>query len=364
MRITAAISRPATPVPVLEDVDLEPPRADEILVRMVAVGICHSDLNSHSGRGPQVPMPIVLGHEGAGVVEQVGAGVNGVNVGDHVVLSGGSCGVCPNCRSGRPTYCRDAMRVAFGGERLDGSTPLSQRSERIAGSYFGQSAFGTYAVAPGRSAVVVPRDIPLELLAPLACGMITGAGSVIEALKLKAGQSIAVFGVGGVGLAAVMAARIAGASRIIAVDLHQHRLDLALELGATDVITAGVDVDAALRSILPHGFDFSLVTADHPSVYVSALACLDAEGTCGIVVAPHGDWAVDVRSLLGGGRKLQGIIGGSANPVTFIPKLIDLWRQGRFPFDRLIQTYPFAEIARAWDDTASGRVVKPVLVMP
>lgn len=364
MNITAAVSRPGIPAPVLEDIELEAPRPDELLVRIVATGICHTDINAHAGRGLAVPTPIVLGHEGAGIVEQVGAGVNGIEVGDHVVLSGGSCGVCPSCRSARPTYCREAMRVAFGGARVDGSSPLSQNGERIAGSFFGQSSFATHVVAPARSAVKVPKDIPLHLLGPLACGMITGAGSVIEALRLRAGQSIVVFGAGGVGLAAIMAARIAGGSRIVAVDINEARLELAEELGATDTVVAGGNVDEALRAILPFGFDVSFVTADHPSVYASAVGCLDVEGTCGFVVAPHGEWSPEVGYLLAGGRKLQGIIGGSANPQTFIPALIEFWRQGRFPFDKLIETFDFADIDQAWAATSSGAVVKPVLLMP
>lgn len=361
--MTAAVSRTGTSVPRLEQVQLDAPRADEILVRVVATGICHTDINCHAGRGMPVPQPIVLGHEGAGIVEQVGAGVSGLTPGDHVVLSGASCGICPSCRSARPTYCREAMRAGFGGARLDGTTPISQDGEPIAASFFGQSSFATYAVAAARTAVKVPDDIPLPLLAPLACGVITGAGSVLDAFAVRPGQSIAVFGTGGVGLSAIMAARLAGANRIVAVDVNPERLELALELGATDAVTAGADTDDQLRAILPYGFDFSFATADQPAVYSSAVACLAAEGTAGFVANPHGEWAPDMRFLLAGGRRLQGIIGGSANPHTFIPRVIDYWRQGRFPFDRMIEEYEFADIDRAWAATSSGAVVKPVLIM-
>ncbi|CUX56469.1 NAD(P)-dependent alcohol dehydrogenase [Agrobacterium deltaense] len=364
MIITAAISRAETPVPHLEEVELEDPRAHEVLVRIVATGICHTDINSHAGRGLAVPKPIVLGHEGAGIVEAIGVGVTTLHVGDHVVLSGGSCGECSSCMSARPTYCRHAMLAGFGGARLDGSSPISQNGQPIAGYFFGQSSFGTYAIASARTAVRVPKDVPLHLLGPLACGMITGAGSIIEALKVRPGQSVVVYGTGGVGLAAIMAAKLAGASRIVAVDVNATRLALAVELGASDTVPSDENVDNALRAILPDGFDFSFVTAAHPSVYTSAVACLAVEGTCGIAVAPHGYWAADAGYLLAGGRKLQGIIGGSANPHTFIPMLIEYWRQGRFPFDRLIKTYEFSDIALAWSDATDGSAIKPVLLMP
>ncbi|MFC8429454.1 NAD(P)-dependent alcohol dehydrogenase [Streptomyces sp. NPDC057253] len=364
MRITAAVSREGRDVPALEEVDLEDPRPDEVLVRIVATGICHTDINAHQGRGLPVPRPIVLGHEGAGVVTAVGAGVTRLTPGDHVVLSGNSCGVCPRCLDARPTYCREAMRVAFGGARLDGSSPVTRSGERVAAMFFGQSSFATYALAPARSAVLLPKDVPLHLMGPLGCGVITGAGSVLEAFRIRPGQSIAVFGTGGVGLAAVMAARLAGARRVVAVDVNRPRLDLAVELGATDAVPGDVGTDEELRRIEPDGFDFAYVTANVPSVYTTATACLGVEGTLGYVAPPAGTWVPDTGFLLAGGRRLQGIIGGSANPHTLIPQLVEYWRAGRFPFDRLIEEFSFTDFAKAWTETASGRVIKAVLRMP
>ena len=363
MRIAAAVSREYAPAPVIEQVDLEAPRADEVRVRIVASGICHTDLNCHSGRGMPVPKPIVLGHEGAGVVEEVGAGVSSLRAGDHVVLSGGSCGMCPSCRAARPTYCRDAMRLAFGGQRVDGSSPLSQNGERIGGAFFAQSSFATHAIVPERSAVKVDKDVPLHLLGPLGCGIITGAGAVIEAFKVRPGHSIAIFGVGSVGLAAVMAARLAGAARIVAVDLDQRRLDLAKELGATDVIVSSEGVEGALRETRPDGYDYSFNTTMAPAMFEAATACLGMEGTAGYVTRPAGEWTPNVARMLAGGRKMQGILGGSAAPQTFIPLLIDYWRQGRFPFDRLVQTFGFEQIGEAWAECYSGHAIKPVLMM-
>lgn len=363
MKIAAAVSRDGEAHPRIEEVELEAPRADEVRVRIHATGICHTDIHCHSGRGMPVPKPIVLGHEGAGVVEEIGAGVTGLAVGDHVVISGGSCGACPSCRAARPTYCRDAMKLAFGGMRTDGSSPLSQNGERIAGSFFAQSSFASHALTPARSAVKVPKDVPLHVLGPLGCGIITGAGSVLEAFKLRPGQSIVVFGVGSVGLAAVMAARLAGAFHIVAVDTDAARLALAVELGATAALPSNEGTLGALREIAPYGFDFAFNTTSVPAVYEMSVLCLANEGTAGFVTRPIGDWGPNIAMMLAGGRKLQGILGGSANPQIFIPLIIDYWRQGRFPFDRLVAEFPFEKIGEAWAACEAGSALKPVLRM-
>lgn len=363
MRIQAAVSRIKTDVPQIEDVDLDEPRANEVRVRVIATGICHTDVSCHLGLGVPVPSPIVLGHEGAGVVESIGAGVRGLKPGDHVVLSGASCGVCPSCRAARPTYCRDAMRLSFGGMRSDGSSPLSQGGARIAGAFFGQSSFATHVNVPESTAVKVPPDVPLQLLGPLGCGIITGAGSMLEAFKILPGQSVVIFGVGSVGLAAVMAAAIAGASSIVAVDVSAERLQLARTLGATAVVPSNEGTGAALRDIQPDGFTYSFNTTHAPAIYSLATACLANEGTAGFVTRPQGDWTLNVGQLLAGGRKMQGILGGSANPQLFIPLLIQYWRQGRFPFDKLITQFAFTDIADAWQAARTGAVIKPVLRM-
>ncbi|HTY51262.1 MAG TPA: NAD(P)-dependent alcohol dehydrogenase [Steroidobacteraceae bacterium] len=364
MRISAAVSRLQHPAPALEALELEAPRAGELLVRIAAAGICHTDLHAHAGR--LAPLPIVLGHEGAGVVEAVGEGVGGFAPGDAVVLSGSSCGGCPNCLAGLPSYCDEAMARNFGGRRMDGSTALTDLdAEPVHSHFFGQSSFSTYAVVPERTAVRLDPEVPLEVAAPLGCGVLTGAGCVIESLGLGAGDSIAIFGVGAVGLSAVMAARLAGAERIVAIDINPSRLQLAAELGATDAFAADTpDLVAGIRGVTGRGVNFSLNTTTSPQVFTAAADCLAMRGTAGFVTAPRGEWAPPMFSVLAGGRMLRGILGGDAAPRRLIPQLLRYWRQGRFPFDRLLRFYPFAQIEQAFADIAAGRVIKPVLRMP
>ena len=360
MKITAAVSRGNTPSPALEELDLEEPRPGEMRIRLVATGICHTDLHEHPGR--HSPHPIVLGHEGAGVVEKLGEGVRGFDVGDHVILSGNSCGACPSCRANRPTYCDLAMPLCFGGQRLDGSTSLEGGS--VHSHFFGQSSFATHCLVPQRTAVKMDKDLPLEKLGPLGCGVVTGAGAVIEALKVGYGDTIAVFGTGGVGLSAVMAARLVGARRIVAVDINRERLELARELGATDCIPADeAGVAEKVRAVTGRGVDFTFNTTTVPEVHSMALEVLAMNGTAGFVAAPRGDWSPKMFAMLAGGRQLRGILGGDAHPGLFLPKLVDYWRQGRFPFDRLLTFYPFAEIDRAFADAHSGQAIKPVLLI-
>lgn len=364
MQITAAVSRENDWAPRLETVELGEPQAGEVRVRIVATGICHTDLHFQGPFGSMfAPKPMVLGHEGAGVVEAVGVGVRSLKIGDHVVLSGNSCGHCASCHSGRPVYYVDMIKLCFAGMRADGTSPISHEGQRVSGSFFGQSSFATHAIASERTAVKVPLDVPLHLLGPLSCSMITGAGSVLEAFRLRPGQSIAIFGAGSVGLAAVMAARLAGASQIVAIDINEQRLDMARELGASDVLLSNQETLTALRELRPAGFDFSFNTAQVLEVFNVAASCLAMEGTAGFVVQPNEAWTPDMFHILTGGRKLQGIIGGNANPQTFIPLLIEYWRQGRFPFDRLITEFRFEEIGEAWAQFRSGKIIKPVLRM-
>jgi aryl-alcohol dehydrogenase len=350
----------------LETLALDEPGADEVLVRMVATGMCHTDLVIRDQIYP-VPMPIVLGHEGAGIIERVGAGVRKVAVGDHVVLSFMSCGRCARCVAGQPAYCALGHRLCFGGCREDGSTATRDgRAGPVHDHFFGQSSFGTYALANERTVVKVPKDAPLERLGPLGCGFQTGAGSVMNALKVGTGASFAAFGAGSVGLSAVMAARITGATLIVAVDVIPARLALAKELGATHIVNAAEDDPVAtIQKITGVGADFALESTGRPEVVRQAIDALGTRGTCGIVgAAPIGTAAsFDMGGLMSAGKCIRGIIQGDSVPELFIPQLIELHRQGRFPFDRLIRFYPIAEINRAATDSETGATIKPILRM-
>lgn len=362
MKITAAVSRDDAPAPSIEEVELGEPRADEVLVRIVAAGICHTDLRAHQGGILPTPKPVVLGHEGAGIVEQAGAAVRHVKPGDHVILSGSSCGRCDSCLDNHPSYCKEGMPRCFGGQRIDGSSALSQHGAKVHGHFFGQSSFATHAIADARGVVPVQADVPLHIAAPLACAGITGAGAVFYSFGLRPGQSIAVFGAGGVGLSAVMAAAISGAKHIVAIDPIAHRRGLAESLGATAAIDSQVeDVAAAVRDVVPSGVDFAFVTAGLTPVFDAAIKTLATRGVAGFVASPRQPWTGHLMSLLAGGKSLRGIQGGDANPQIAIPLLLDYWRTGRFPIEKLITTYEFSNIGEAFADFLAGAAIKPVL---
>jgi aryl-alcohol dehydrogenase len=239
MLINAAVLRAADAPYAVEQVQLDAPGPGEVLVKIAGAGMCHTDL---LGRTDLIGKPVILGHEGSGTIEAIGPGVTGLATGDHVVLSFDSCGGCANCRAAHPAYCAEFFPRNLTGLAMDGSTPaVGEDGKPIAARWFAQSSFASHAIATARNVVRVEPDLPLELLGPLGCGIQTGAGSVLIALGVTAGSSIAVFGTGGVGLAAVMAAAVAGAATIIAVDLHPSRLDLAAELGATHTINGADD---------------------------------------------------------------------------------------------------------------------------
>ena len=338
----------------IETLEMEGPRDDEVLVRIVASGICHTDIRYIEDWYDESEGPLVLGHEGAGIVERIGAKIKGLRQGDHVILSYQSCGQCTSCLSGRPFDCRNAALLNWGFQRLDGSNAL-QRSG-VKGQFFGQSSFASHVLATERNAVKVSRTLPLEMLAPLGCGLQTGAGTVMNSLAVPSGASIAVFGTGAVGLAAVMAARIVGASPIIGIDIIPRRMKLALELGATHTIDSRrEDIEARIRQITGGGVDYTVETTGSDRMYQLSLDLLNPKGTAALIAGASGP------ARLPGGRKAISIVEGDAVPQEFIPKLIALWRKKLFPFDRLVKFYDLENINRASASAKNGSTIKPVL---
>jgi len=349
----------------IERLQLSDPNDDEVLVRISATGICHTDL---AGRDMHLPIPkppSVFGHEAAGVVERVGARVTKVKPGDPVVLAWDYCGACPSCKSGKPLSCLNFFLHNFHGARPDGTPTLHKDGQVIHGSFFCQSSFADFALANERNVVKVREDLPLESLAPMGCGVMTGAGAVMNSLRPAPGSSIAVFGVGNVGMSAILAAGVCGCTTIVAVDVHSNRLDLAKELGATHTVNAAeVDPVQAVLDITGGGAQFSLECVGNPKVLRQAVDVLPRLGVCGLTgVVPPGTEVGLNMDLIMNARTVTGILGGDAIPDLFIPRLIDLYTQGRFPFDRMITYYPLDEINRAVEDMEKGLVMKPVLRM-
>jgi aryl-alcohol dehydrogenase len=344
MRIRAALVETAGGPFTIRDVDLEPPRPDEVLVRITAAGICHTDLTMRR-RWPARISPMVFGHEGAGVVEAVGDAVTTVTVGDSVALSYRSCGGCALCRGGHPAYCL-LSDLNMRGTRSDGSSPLNSGDERVFGNFFGQSSFATHVLAYESNIVRMPAGLSPSVAAPLGCSVQTGAGTVLNVLRPSPGDTVAVFGAGSVGLSAVMAAVSLGCE-VIAVDPVPARRELAVALGAS-----GTD---------PTSADHAIDTTGRADVIDRALGLLRRRGTLALV-GLGGKAEIDIMTVMYNGLRIRGVIEGDAAPATFLPQLVDLHRLGRLPVERLVTEYPFDDIETAASDAAAGKVVKPVLI--
>jgi aryl-alcohol dehydrogenase len=357
LRATAAVLHERGAPLRLEPVELDDLRADEIAVRIAGVGICHTDIGAIDGV-PDLPLPAVLGHEGAGVVERVGDEVADLRPGDRVVLSYDSCRACRNCRAGRAPYCEHFFALNSSGRRRDGTTTLARGRRAVHGSFCGQSSFATLALASVRNAVRVPHGTtaPLELLGPLGCSLMTGAGAVLRVLRPPPDATVAVFGAGAVGLAAVMAASAIGCERIAVVEPDPARRALAAELGATRVLEPA-------RSRELRGVDFAVEAVGAPAVVADAVRSLGSPGTCatlGFRGSPN-PVTIDQGRLIYG-RTLTGVIEGGADPHELIPDLLRLHAAGDFPFERLITRFPLADVDAAVDAARTGTAVKPVLI--
>lgn len=366
MDIQAALLREVHADFSIETVQLDAPQADEVLVEVVATGLCHTDLAVRDGVFPIPAMPNILGHEGAGVVVAIGSAVSKIKVGDHVALSFASCGACPQCEAGAPAHCDNFLPANFLGKRPDGSCTHHQHGQEINACFFGQSSFASHALVKEGHAVKVPKDIPLELLGPLGCGIQTGAGTILNHLKPMPGSSVAIFGTGAVGLSAVMAAKIAGCAIIIAIDVQPARLALALELGATHVINGReADAVARIKEITGAGVDYVVEATGVPQVVAQSIRA--ARGRGQVALLGMGKMDAPLPLVLGDlmtGVVIRYVIEGDSVPQTFIPQLIDYYRLGRFPFDRLIEFYELDKINDAVRDTEAGRTIKPVIRMP
>ena len=352
----------------VQEIELGEPGRGEVLVRIAASGVCHTDAITRAGDLP-MPFPCVLGHEGSGTVEKVGPGVTTIAPGDKVIIGWPSCGECRNCLDGHPRYCLRTGEALVSGRRfkgeLKGKTAYSRDGKEIHGHFFGQSSFATHSVTSADAVVKVPNDVPLEMLGPLACGLATGAGAVLNEARPKLGDSILVVGVGAVGLAAIMAARNSGVTKIIAADVHDSRLAMARDFGATHTINSGnsklVDEVAKVTgSTVDFAFDCTGVIA----VIETIAQTVGMLGTLVLIGgAPAGaSFSLDHLSTLWGMR-IIGVLGGGGRSGQLIPALVALHQQGRFPFDRLIKYYELDQIEQALEDSKSGKVIKPILRM-
>jgi aryl-alcohol dehydrogenase len=348
------------------DVEIDDPRPDEVLVRVVATGLCHTDLTVPTML-PAEMFPTVMGHEGTGVVEAVGADVRGIAVGDHVVMSFRSCRGCGPCQVGDVGYCEQHILLNYMGMRADGSTTMRRGEQTVFGSFFGQSSFARHALAYVDNCVVVPQDLDLALLAPFGCGFQTGAGTVLNVLRPTPEESLVVFGAGAVGLAAVAAARGAGVGTVIAVDPVAARRRLAEGYGARALDPTGDDSDGAapiadrVKELTGGGASYAIDTTALPGVVQQAQHALRSRGTLVALGLGAPEYPIDAIDLLQSGKIVRSSVEGDADPLQMIPELIRRRAEGAFDVDQLVTTYPFERLAEAIADTTAGKVVKAVL---
>ncbi len=361
--ITAAVLRGANDPFTIESLVLEDPQANEVLVKMAGVGLCHTDLLSRELPPEFFVGPTVHGHEGSGVVAGVGSDVTKVAPGDHVVLTFNYCGACRACDKNRFPHCDNFLVYNMMGARPDGSKALKTSDGDPVGShYFGQSSFASHALATEQNVVKVDSTLPLELLGPLGCGVQTGAGAVLNTLGVESGSAIAIWGAGALGLSAVMAAKVAGAEIIVAIDRHQSRLDKATALGATHTVKVpDVDAGAEIQQIVLGGVDYGFDSTGNAGVVRTAFDSLNGIGTLAVAGVGLGTLELDMMSLVSG-RTLTGVMEGDSVPDLFIPQLADLFAKGEFPFDELITTFALDQINEAERASAAGEVIKAVFV--
>lgn len=348
----------------LEEVELAAPKATEVLVKIVACGVCHTDAAAMNLFIP-ITLPAILGHEGVGIVEETGSEVTTLKKGDRVIMSFPSCGTCGYCHDDHPYACDHLNTLFFDGVYNDGTKRFSQNKTEIS-SFFGQGAFADHVIVDARNAVKADIDSDKDLanLCSLGCGVQTGAGAVLNRIKPKAGSSLVVFGCGGVGMSAIMAGVIAGCSIIIGVDIVPERLKLAKELGATHVINYNeTNVVDEIKQITEGGAHSSIESSGVADMTLKALACLRREGIA-VLLSVTGPEKIELpleALIMNPSITLAGLSEGGSNPQTFIPELVQYYKEGRLPVDKLVKFYDFKDIHKAFEDSHSGKTIKPVL---
>jgi S-(hydroxymethyl)glutathione dehydrogenase/alcohol dehydrogenase len=351
--------------PKVEEVEVLDPQPGEVVVRIAASGVCGSDMHVIHGRSVIDAYPMVLGHEGAGVVEAVGPGVESVRPGDHVVVAlYGPCMQCHNCLTGNVVHCNGAARMSnIFGRMADGSTRLRQGDQPLY-PFVGCGSLAEYAVVRSTMVVPVPDDVPLDVIALAGCGVTTGLGAVFNTAKVAPGDTVAVLGCGGVGLNVVQGARIAGATRIVAIDTNPMKLGIAEKVGATHTVNVSQDdMKSAVAAAVPGGVDFSFEVVGNPDLVAAAFELTKPGGSCVMVGSPPtgSKIPVDGRALFSE-RRLLGTTGGSNIPHRDIPRIVELYRTGRLDLDSLIsQRLPLADVQKAFDAADAGTVARSVI---
>ncbi|MEO0575684.1 MAG: NAD(P)-dependent alcohol dehydrogenase [Pseudomonadota bacterium] len=359
MKIRAAVLERANAPMQLASLTLAAPGPQEVLVAVSHVGVCHTDIGVQATH----PLPAVLGHEGAGEVVACGEAVDELSVGDRVVMTYGSCGVCRNCTEDLPSHCFDIPTLNFSGLTQQGGTTLRATDGRaVHGSFFYQSSFASHALAHQRNTIKVPDDLPAEVLAPLGCGVQTGVGAVVNTLRVSAGSTFVCMGAGSVGLSAVMAAKMVGCSKIIAVDTNADRRKIAKGLGATHVLNGDDSVVGEIVAMTGGGADFCFESAGAVATFHAAIECVRMGGHVGLAAVPN--WVEGFHfhpGALAMGRTVTGVLEGSSRAKHFIPKMCEWVRKGLLPVHEIVTLYDFENINDALEDLENGRVIKPVL---
>ena len=350
----------------VRELQLDQPGAGELTIKIHAAGLCHSDLSVINGDRPR-PVPIVLGHEAAGEVTEIGAGVSDFKVGDRVVLAFvPSCGECEACLAGRAALCVPGAAANTAGTLTSGQRRWSGEEGELLHHHLGISAFAEQTIVSELSAIKIPDDLPYELASLFGCAVLTGVGAALNSAEIGPGQTVAVFGLGGVGLAAVMGAKLAGAGRVIAIDPVEHKRELAMEIGADDTLEGGEGTVDELKAMTDGGPDRVIETAGSAKVLETAYLATRRGGITVTVGLPNPEALLSIPavSLVAEERTLKGSYLGSANPSEMLPQLFDYWRAGKLPVEKLISgRLKLDQINEGFDLLASGEAIRQIIVL-